>query len=127
VDVWQLSVDLAEVVLNLLEKLPQNRHIRLLSQMESAVTSTGQNIAEGRGRQHKKEFIEFLHIAQGSVFEVITLNESCRRKKMYSGEQAVEVRALCEGIDRKLNGLINSLQGKQVKKMEASDLKRSEP
>jgi len=44
-DVWQLSVDLAETVLGMLEKLPQNRHIRLISQMESAVTSPAQNIA----------------------------------------------------------------------------------
>jgi hypothetical protein len=25
-DVWQLAIDLAEIVLNLLEKLPQNKH-----------------------------------------------------------------------------------------------------
>ncbi len=38
-DVYQLAVDLAENVLKLLEKLPQNRHIRLISQMESASVS----------------------------------------------------------------------------------------
>lgn len=52
-DVWKMSVDLAQTVLSIIEKLPQNRHLRLLSQMESAVTSPAQNIAEGRGRQHK--------------------------------------------------------------------------
>jgi four helix bundle protein len=50
-DVWQMSVDLAERVLNLLEQLPQNRHQRLISQMEAAATSPSQNIAEGKGRQ----------------------------------------------------------------------------
>ena len=44
-DVYQMAVDLAENVLNLLEKLPQNRHIRLISQMEAAATSPAQNIA----------------------------------------------------------------------------------
>ena len=44
-DVYQLALDLAEFVLELLEKLPQNRHIRLISQMEAAVTSPAQNIA----------------------------------------------------------------------------------
>jgi four helix bundle protein len=62
-DVWQLTVDLAESILALLEKLPQNKHIRLISQMEAAVTSPAQNIAEGKGRQYKKEFIQFLYIA----------------------------------------------------------------
>ena len=74
-DVYKLSVDLAEYVLTLLEKLPANKHLRLVSQMEAAVTSPAQNIAEGKGRQYKKEFIQFLHIAQGSLYEVVTLNE----------------------------------------------------
>ena len=115
-DVWSLSIDLAEFVLNLLEELPQGRHLRLISQMEAAVVSPAQNIAEGKGRQYKKEFIQFLHIAQGSVFEVVTLNEIFRRKHLFAEEEAKEIRSRCEQIDRKLNGLINSLKGKKVKK-----------
>jgi four helix bundle protein len=42
-DVWQLTVDLAETVLSLIEKLPQNKHIRLISQIESAAVSPAQN------------------------------------------------------------------------------------
>ena len=83
-DVWQLAVDLAETVLELLEKLPPNKHIRLIGQMESAATSPAQNIAEGKGRQYKKEFIQFLYIARGSVFEVVTLNEVFRVKRSFS-------------------------------------------
>jgi len=109
--VYQLALDLAEFVLELLEKLPQNKHIRLISQMESAATSPAQNIGEGKGRQYKKEFIQFLHIAQGSVYEVVTLNEIFRRRKLFLEKNANEVRKRCEQIDRKLNGLVNSLRG----------------
>jgi four helix bundle protein len=112
-DVYQLALDLADKVLDILEPLPFNRHIRLINQMEGAVTSPAQNIAEGKGRQYKKEFVQFLHIAQGSVFEVVTLNEVFRRRKIFTDVQASEVRSLCEKIDRKLNGLINSLLGKR--------------
>ncbi len=112
-DVWQLAIELAEYVLNLLEGLNQNKHMRLIGQMEASATSPAQNIAEGKGRQYKKEFIQFLHIAQGSVFEVVTLNEIFRRRKLFSEEEAYEVRRRCEQIDRKLNGLINSLHGKR--------------
>jgi four helix bundle protein len=49
-DVWQLAVELAEKVFYLLDKLPQNKHFRLISQMESAAVSPSQNIAEGKGR-----------------------------------------------------------------------------
>jgi len=112
-DVWQLTVDLAETVLDTLEKLPGGKYLRLVSQMEAAATSPAQNIAEGKGRQYKKEFIQFLHIAQGSVFEVVTLNEIFRRKGIFGVEQTGEIRSRCEQIDRKLNGLINSLRGKK--------------
>ena len=110
-DVWQLSVDLAEFVLDLLDKFPSNKHIRLVSQMEAAATSPAQNIAEGKGRQYKKEFIQFLHIAQGSLYELVTLNQVFRRKDLFQEQEAGEIRGRCEQIDRKLNGLINSLRG----------------
>ena len=109
-EVWQLSLDLADEVLDLLEKLPQHKHVRLLSQMESATTSPAQNIAEGKGRQYKKEFIQFLYIARGSIFEVVTLNELFRRRSLFKEEDAMAIRERCELIDRKLNGLINSLR-----------------
>lgn len=82
-EVWQMSVDLAEKVRDLLEGVPKNKHIRLVGQMESAVTSSAQNIAEGRGRQYKKEFIQFLHIAQGSIFEVVTLDDLSEKGNLY--------------------------------------------
>ena len=79
--------------------------------MEAAVTSPAQNISEGKGRQYKKEFIQFLFIAQGSLYEVVTLNEVFRRKKLFTEQDAQKVRDHCEKIDRKLNGLVNSLRG----------------
>ena len=112
-DVWQMSVDLAEFVLDLLEKFPKNKHLRLVGQMEAAVTSPAQNIAEGKGRQYKKEFIQFLHIAQGSLYEVVTLIEIFRRKKLFKEEDAQNARNRCTQIDRKLNGLVNSLAEKK--------------
>lgn len=112
-DVWQLAVDLAETVLDILEKLPKNKHIRLISQMESAAVSPAQNIAEGKGRQHRKEFLQYLSIAQGSLYETITLNEIFRRRKLFSEDESQEIRKRGEEIDRKLNGLMNSIRGKK--------------
>ena len=45
-EVYQMSLDLADRVLEFLQGLPQNRHIRLISQMEAAAVSAPQNIAE---------------------------------------------------------------------------------
>lgn len=54
-DVYQMAIELAEYVLGLLERIPLNKHFRMVSQMEGAVVEIPQNIAEGKGRQHKKE------------------------------------------------------------------------
>lgn len=111
-DVYQMAVDLADYILKLLETFPPNRHIRLISQIESAATSPAQNIAEGKGRQYKKEFIQYLHIAQGSLYEVVTLNEIFRRRNLFQEPESTIIREKCEAIDRKLNGLMNYLRGK---------------
>lgn len=112
-EVYQMALDLTDRVLSFFEDLPQNKHVRLISQMEAAAVSAPQNIAEGKGRQYKKEFVQYLHIAQGSVYEVVTINEVFCRRRLFSETQSQEVRILCEQIGRKLNGLINSLHGKK--------------
>jgi len=111
-EVWHLAVDLADFIFSLLEMFPQNKHFRIISQMEAAVTGISQNIAEGKGRQYKKEFIQFLYIAEGCLFEVLTLVEIMRRRKLFSDNDSMEIRGTSEVIDRKLHGLINSVRGR---------------
>jgi four helix bundle protein len=109
-EIWHLAVELADYVLGLLDNLPQNRHLRLIGQMEAAATSPAQNISEGKGRQYKKEFIQFLYIARGSVYEVVTLNVVFFKRKLFQKAEFEEIRRRCEEIDRKTGGLINSLR-----------------
>ena len=110
-EVWHLAIDMADFILSLMESFPQNKHFRLIGQMEGAVSSIAQNIAEGKGRQHKKEFIQFLYVAEGSLFEVVTLTEIFERRGLFSGKDAAAIRKQAEVLDRKLHGLINSLRG----------------
>ena len=109
-EVWQLAVDLADLILELLEAFPTNKHLRLVGQMEAAVAGIPQNIAEGKGRQYKKEFIQFLYIAEGCLFEVLTLTELFKRRNLFKEQDAKEIRKRSETIDRKMHGLINSLR-----------------
>jgi len=81
--------------------------------MEGAATSVPQNIAEGKGRQYRKEFLQYLSIAQGSLYETVTLNEVFRRRKLFDEAVCIEIRSRAERIDRKLNGLKNSVRGKK--------------
>jgi len=103
----------ADFVISLTDSLPQVKHIRLIGQIESAAASLAQNIAEGKGRQYKKEFIQFLYIAEGSLFEALTLTVIFKRRDLFAEKDALEIRKRAELIDRKLHGLINSLRSRQ--------------
>jgi four helix bundle protein len=111
-EVWQLSVDLADFSFSPLESFPPNKHLRIISQMEAAVTGVSQNIAEGKGRQYKKEFIQFLYISEGCPFETLTLTEVMKRKRLLSSEDSSEISHRSEVIDRKLNGLITFVRSR---------------
>jgi len=110
IEVWQLSVDLADFVIGLLESFPPNKHFRVIGQMESAVSGISQNIAEGKGRQYNKEFIQFLYIAIGCLFEVLTLVEIFKRRKLIKEIEAIQVRKKAIIIYRKTTALIKSLR-----------------
>ncbi len=56
--VWQRAIEWACNIINISEELKTNRkHYRLIEQLESASTSVAMNIAEGKGRYSKKEFV----------------------------------------------------------------------
>ena len=78
--------------------------------MEAAVASVAQNIAEGKGRQYNKEFVQYLYIAEGSLFEVLTLSELFRRRNLFKENEAAKIREMAILIDRKIRGLIKSLK-----------------
>ena len=111
-EVWHLAVDFTDYVLNILDSFPPTKYSRIVCQMEAAVSSIPQNIAEGKGKQYKKEFIQYLYIAEGSLFEVLTLSEILKRRKFIRENESMEIRAQAETIDRKLHGLINSLRSR---------------
>ena len=73
-EVWRKAIDFADYVIHLTENIETNRrHFRLVEQLEAASASIAMNIAEGKGRYSKKEFIQFLYISRGSLYECITL------------------------------------------------------
>jgi len=80
-DVWRKAVEFSSEVIDLVDTLQTDRkHYKLIEQLESAVTSIAMNIAEGKGRYSRKEFIQFFYYARCSLFETITLVEIFKRK-----------------------------------------------
>ena len=109
--VWQKAVDFAETVVKTIDDFEAPRkHYRLIEQLESAVTSIAMNIAEGKGRYSKKEFIHFMYIARGSLFETITLLTIIQRIGWISEEKLKEIKITGEEITKMLNSLIKNIK-----------------
>ena len=68
-DLWNLGMQLVTDVYSVSKNFPVKESYGLVNQMRKAAVSIPSNIAEGAGRQTSKEFIQFLHIAQGSLSE----------------------------------------------------------
>ncbi len=65
-------MDIAEKIYRISAELPNDERYNLISQIKRCAVSIPSNIAEGSGRNSKKEFVQFLGIANGSSFELIT-------------------------------------------------------
>ena len=113
--VWQKAMDLTVEIYNLVKKLPREETYALSDQMRRAVVSIPSNIAEGQGRNSDKEFINFISIARGSLWELETQIEVCKRLNYIDSEQAAGVYMLTTEVSKMLNSLSNSLMS-NVKK-----------
>jgi four helix bundle protein len=110
-EVWQKAVDFAEKVIIIADSMGLPRkHYKLLEQMESSSTSVSLNIAEGKGRFSKREFVQYLYIARGSLFETVTLLIIFERRKWISESQLQELKGMSNQIGKMLSRLITSIK-----------------
>lgn len=108
--VWQKSIDFSDKILDLAENLNAgSKHFRLIEQIEASTVSIPSNIAEGKGRESKKEYIRFLYIARGSLYETISILTLFERRKWISNEQLNKLEKDGLEITSMLKGLINAI------------------
>ena len=75
--VWQKAMEMTTLLYKIIKKLPKEVTYTLSDQMRRAAISIPSNIAEGFGRNSKKEYLQFLYIANGSVCELETQLTLC--------------------------------------------------
>jgi len=110
-EVWKRSVELSCNIISIADKLDTPRkHLRLIEQLEGASTSVPMNIAEGKGRYSKKEFVHFLYIARGSLYETVTLLEIFSKLTWLDKEDFARIKGETKEIAKMLNSLINSVK-----------------
>ena len=109
-EVWQVAMDLVEVVYRLTKTFPSDEKFGLTSQIRRAAVSIPSNIAEGWGRTHIKEYLHYLSIAKGSLMEVETQLTIAVRLEFLEREEAKEAWNPAQSVGKMLTRLIQSLQ-----------------
>jgi len=114
-DVWKVSMQFVKEVYLLIKKFPKDGLYGLSSQCKRAAVSVPANIAEGLGRQHKKDTIQFLHISRGSIYELETLLHIAVMVEIINEDDFIKLNPLLEKTLQLLNGFINYNQKADLK------------
>jgi len=110
--VWQKAMELVTSVYRETRNFPKEEIYGLTSQIRRSAVSIPSNIAEGFGRKSQQDFIRFLKISMGSLFELQTQLRIAKNLE-YIGE--VKFNAVFEDtreIERMLSAFIQSITDK---------------
>ena len=119
--VWQLARKFRHRIYQVSETWPRREMYGLTAQIQDAAVSITANIAEGYGRYHYGENIQFCRISRGSVNEVLDHLYAALDEGYISQETFDELYARGREVERVLNGYINYLKRRlQSQKAEKS-------
>ena len=105
-------MDLAQHVFSLTDRLPRKEDYGLTSQVRRSALSVSGNLAEGFGRQHTKDKLNFYYASRGSLAE--TKNHLIYGNKVgyFKQTEYLSAMKLTDEIWKELNALIRSLRNK---------------
>ena len=107
---WQKAMELSRRIYAETKALPREEAYGLTAQIRRAAVSVPANIAEGWGRNVRRDYLRFLRIARGSVFEVETLLILAADFGYFASAAPDGLMALAGECARTLQGLIRSLE-----------------
>lgn len=108
-DVWKNCRELRNKFTELAKKLPNEEKYRLSDQIIRAARSATNNIAEGYGRFHYKENIQFCRQSRGSIYELIDHLNICLDEKYIGKLEFSECKNQCMRAIQLINGYIRFL------------------
>ena len=107
---WKASRSLRIFVSKeILSKFPSDEKFALTSQLKRSSRSVGDNIAEGYGRFHHQENIQFCRIGRGSLFESLNQVITALDENYIDEVTVIKFREMFERTNALLNGYINYL------------------
>jgi len=107
---WKLGRKIRRKTSELIKKFPKEEKYGLIDQLKRSSRSITNNIAEGYGRFHFKENIQFCRISRGSAYEAIDQILEAYDEKYINKVELIEVRGLIDEFLKVLNGFINYLR-----------------
>ena len=108
--VWQRATELAIAVYHLTREFPREEQYGLISQMRRASVSIASNIAEGRHRGTRKDFLQFLRIAYASAAELETQLYISEHIPILTSVHYIKTNALLLETTKMLNSMIQKLK-----------------
>jgi four helix bundle protein len=108
--VWQKSVELSLEVYSLTAKFPKTEIYGIVSQMRRCAVSIPSNIAEGRTRNTRKDFRQFLIVAMASGAELETQLTIAKKLGFGSSKDYQNTECLLLEVMKMLNKMISSLE-----------------
>jgi four helix bundle protein len=108
--VWQKGMELAERIFTTTEKLPRKEDYGLTSQIRRSALSVPGNIAEGFGRRHTKDKLNFYYVSRGSLAETKSHLIYGFKVGYFQKSDFVELSNLLANIWEELNKLISSFR-----------------
>jgi four helix bundle protein len=109
-DVWKEGRLLRLEIDKVVNKFPIDEKYSLKSQMVRASRSITNNIAEGYGRFHYQENIQFCRQSRGSAYEIMDDLIICKDNNYINSEEYIELKNKCNTLIKLLNGYINFLR-----------------
>jgi len=106
---WKACTEVRRFVSELVKKYPKEEKFGLVDDMKRSGRSTTHNIAEGFGRFHYQENIQFCRHSRGSLYELIDQLITSKDDGYISSEEYEKGRALISKSLALLNGYINYL------------------
>ncbi|MBU1053239.1 MAG: four helix bundle protein [Proteobacteria bacterium] len=111
-EVWQKSMNLVIEIYKISKGFPKEEAYGLTSQMRRCAISIPSNMAEGYGRNSTNEYLRFLRIATGSLYELQTQMEISMNLYYLNRDEFDKLYELSREIERMLSSLIRKLSGK---------------
>lgn len=109
-ETYKQSMQLVKSIYLLVKAYPKEELFALTSQTKRAAVSIPSNIAEGIGRNYKKDTIQFLHIARGSLYELETLLNIAVLVNVISEEEFSTYPIKINELMKIINGLIRAYE-----------------